>query len=152
MAKDGSLFSSPFFLGFDHLERMFESVVKASDSYPPYNIEVIGENGFIISLAVAGFDSDNLSVEIEDNKLTIKGKQANDENKVFIHRGIATRQFQKYFILAEGVTVVSADLNNGLLNINLMKPKSSSRAKKIEINDLSNKKPNKSLTYDIDIK
>lgn len=154
MSKDNSFFGSPFFLGFDHFERLLESVVKASDSYPPYNIEVLGESGFRISLAVAGFNYEDLSVEIEDNKLIIKGKQnKNEENKVFIHRGIATRQFQKYFVLAEGVKIVGADLDKGLLHINLIKPQSSSKATKIQINDKSsNSLEKKSLTYDIEIK
>lgn len=154
MSKDASFFNNPFFLGFEHLEKLLENVAKSSDSYPPYNIEALGDHGFKISLAVAGFDIDDLSVELEDNKLIIKGKQSkDDETKVYLYKGIAKRQFQKHFVLAEGVQIVGADFDKGLLNIHLLKPKSNVNSKKIAITDLSKSDSvaKKALTYDIEI-
>jgi len=155
MSRDNSFFNNPFFLGFDHLEKLLESVAKASDAYPPYNIEALGENGFKISLAVAGFDLCDLSVELEDNKLIIKGKQSQDEeHKVYLYRGIAKRQFQKHFVLAEGVEIIGADFDRGLLNIHLCKPTASKNTKTIAITDLSKSArtpKKKSLTYDIEV-
>ena len=115
-------FNSPLMLGFDHFERMLDRVAKSSaDGYPPYNIEQIGENGIRITVAVAGFTDDDLSVTVEDNQLVIRGKQVDDraEERIFIHRGIAARQFQKAFLLAEGIEVTGANLDNGLLNVDL---------------------------------
>ncbi len=129
-----SAFNSPLLLGFDHLERMLDRVGKSSaEGYPPYNIEQIGENGLRITLAVAGFRDDDLSVQVEDNQLTIRGKQAADDSRVFLHRGIAARQFQRSFILAEGLEVTAARLEHGLLHIDLLRPAPESRVRNVKI-------------------
>jgi HSP20 family molecular chaperone IbpA len=129
-----SLFDSPLFLGFDHFERLVDQLSKSSsEGYPPYNIEQIGDQGFRITLAVAGFSSDSLEVSMEDNQLTVKGGQSDDADRVYLHRGIATRQFQRSFVLAEGIEVSSADFDNGLLHINLVRPKIASQVRKIAI-------------------
>lgn len=114
-------FNSPLLLGFDHLERVLDHVSKASaDGYPPYNIEQIGDNGLRITLAVAGFSTDDLAISIEDNQLVIRGRRSEDDaDRVFLHRGIAARQFQRTFVLAEGIEVIGASLDNGLLNVEL---------------------------------
>ena len=114
-------FNSPLLLGFEHFERMFDQAAKASgEGYPPYNIEQLGEQQLRITLAVAGFTDDNLSVTVEENQLVIRGKQQDDASqRVFIHRGIAARQFQRSFVLAEGIEIVRAHLDNGLLHIDL---------------------------------
>lgn len=117
-----SIFSSPFLLGFDQFERTLDRVVKGSDSYPPYNIEQMGENHLRITLAVAGFCMDDLSVQIEDNQLVIRGRQREEQERYFLHRGIASRQFQRIFVLADGIEVVTANLDNGLLNVDLKRP------------------------------
>ena len=119
-----SLFNSPLLLGFDQFERTLDRISKAgSEGYPPYNIEQISEDGLRITLAVAGFALDDLEIQIEDNQLTIRGKQTEDESRVYLHRGIAARQFQRSFVLAEGIEVTGASLDNGLLSIDLMRPK-----------------------------
>ena len=114
-------FNSPLLLGFDHLERMLDQASRASaEGYPPYNIEQIGESGLRITLAVAGFSMHDLEVTIQDNQLIIRGRQEDeDKERLYLHRGIAARQFQRAFVLAEGIEVVEAELNNGLLNIDL---------------------------------
>lgn len=119
-----SLFNSPLLLGFDHFERVLDRVAKSSaEGYPPYNIEQTGENRLRITLAVAGFADDDLTVTTEDNQLVIRGRQrADDGERVFLHRGIASRQFQRSFVLAEGIEVVGARLDNGLLHIDLERP------------------------------
>ena len=118
-----SLFDSPLLLGFDHFERTLDRVSKASsDGYPPYNVEQIDENHLRITLAVAGFSSDELQVLVEDSQLVIRGRQIEDKDRVFLHRGIAARQFQRSFVLAEGIEVVDARLDNGLLHIDLEQP------------------------------
>lgn len=130
-----SLFDSPLFLGFDHFEKTVDRMRKSgADGYPPYNIEQIGENGLRITLAVAGFSMDCLDVEIEQNQLTIRGKQSEDDDRIYLHRGIAARQFQRNFVLADGIEVRGADLDNGLLHINLERIIPESHARKIEIN------------------
>jgi HSP20 family molecular chaperone IbpA len=111
--------NSPFLLGFDHIERLLERAAKSTEGYPPYNVEHIDSDKLRITLAVAGFGSDELSVTVEDNQLVIRGKQSDPDGKTFLHRGIAARQFQKSFVLAEGIEVLSAELNNGLLSIDL---------------------------------
>lgn len=117
------LFNSPLMLGFEQFERTLDRISKAaSDGYPPYNVEQTGENRLRITLAVAGFTPENLSVRIEDQQLVIRGKQAEEGERVFLHRGIAARQFQRSFVLAEGIEVVDATLDNGLLHIDLMQP------------------------------
>lgn len=118
-----SLFSSPFLLGFEPFERALDRIAKnASDGYPPYNVEQRGENSLRITIAVAGFTPDELSVELEGNQLMVRGKQTDQEERVFLHRGIAARQFQRSFVLAEGIEVESASLDNGLLHIDLERP------------------------------
>ncbi|MEM9425223.1 MAG: Hsp20 family protein [Pseudomonadota bacterium] len=115
-----SLGTHPFLLGFDQLERLVERTAKSENGYPPYNIEQIGENAFRITLAVAGFADDDLSLTVEDRQLVVRGQQAEqDDGRVFLHRGIAARQFQRTFLLAEGVEVAGASLSNGLLHIDL---------------------------------
>lgn len=130
-----SLFNHPLLLGFDHFERTLDRIGKASaEGYPPYNIEQTAENGLRITLAVAGFGLDDLAIQIEDNQLTIRGKLTEpQENRVFLHRGIAARQFQRSFVLAEGIEVVGAELDNGLLHIDLVRPSAESKIRKIEI-------------------
>lgn len=118
-----SLFNSPLLLGFDHFERVLDRVSKASqEGYPPYNIEQVGETRLRITLAVAGFRDEDLSITVEDNQLVIRGRQSDEANRTYLHRGIAARQFQRSFVLAEGIEVTGADLDNGLLNIDLMRP------------------------------
>ncbi len=130
-----SLFNSPFLLGFDELENLLDRTAKASsDGYPPYNIEQLAEDGLRISLAVASFNDDELSVVIEDRQLVIKGKQRDDDQRVYLHRGIAARQFQRSFVLAEGIEVTGASLTNGLLHIDLVRPKVEVCKKVIKIN------------------
>jgi HSP20 family molecular chaperone IbpA len=115
-----SLFNSPLLLGFDQFERALDRVSKATaDGYPPYNVEQTGEDALRITLAVAGFTMDDLSVQVEDNQLVIRGKQVEEAGRVYLHRGIAARQFQRSFVLADGIEVTSATLDNGLLNIDL---------------------------------
>lgn len=129
-----SLFGSPLFLGFDHLEQMLDRVAKSADGYPPYNIEQIGDSKLRITLAVAGFAMDDLQITQEDNQLVIRGKQKEDpEGRVFLHRGIAARQFQRAFVLAEGIEVEGAWLDNGLLHVDLKRPQPESRVKTIRI-------------------
>lgn len=115
-----SLFNSPLLLGFDQFERTLDRIAKnAGEGYPPYNIEQIGDDGLRITVAVAGFTSDELSVQIEDNQLVIRGRQQEDKARVYLHRGIASRQFQRSFVLAEGIEVIGAGLDNGLLHVDL---------------------------------
>ena len=129
-----SLFNSPLLLGFDHFERALDRVSKiSSDGYPPYNIEQLGENSLRITLAVAGFTIGDLSISIEDNQLVIRGKQVDDSQRVYLHRGIAARQFQRSFVLAEGIEVRDARLDNGLLHIDLVRPEAESRVRTVEI-------------------
>lgn len=129
-----SLFGSPLFLGFDHLEQMLDRVAKNADGYPPYNIEQTGDNRLRITLAVAGFSMDDLQLTQEDNQLVVRGKQREEvEGRVFLHRGIAARQFQRAFVLAEGIEVEGAWLDNGLLHIDLKRPQPEVRVKSIHI-------------------
>jgi HSP20 family molecular chaperone IbpA len=115
-----TLGTHPFLLGFDQLERMVERTAKSENGYPPYNIEQTSENVFRITLAVAGFGEDDLSVTLEDRQLVVRGRQTDEtDGQVFLHRGIAARQFQRTFLLAEGVEVSGAALKNGLLHIDL---------------------------------
>jgi HSP20 family molecular chaperone IbpA len=104
------MFASPLFLGFDHLEQMLERASKtSSDGYPPYNIEQVSPVGLRITLAVAGFTMDDLQITLEDNQLVIRGRQTDDgQERVFLHRGIAARQFQRAFVIAEGIDVNGA--------------------------------------------
>lgn len=126
------------FLGFDHFEETFNRLRKsASDGYPPYNIEQTHENGLRITLAVAGFTMDDLEVEVERNQLIIRGRQEEDENRLYLHRGIAARQFQRSFVLADGIEVLGASIDNGLLHIDMERQEPESTARKIEISGKS---------------
>jgi HSP20 family molecular chaperone IbpA len=128
-----SMFNSPLLLGFDQLERTLDRLAKSAEGYPPYNIERIGENGLRITLAVAGFASDDLAIELVESQLTVRGKQSDDSDRVFLHRGIAARQFQRAFMLAEGIEVTGARLDNGLLSIDLVRPVQEPRIRRIRI-------------------
>ena len=137
-----SVFNSPLLLGFEHFERILDRASKASaEGYPPYNIEQFGENALRITLAVAGFSMGDLNVSVEDNQLVIRGRLEDavgdgdgDENRVCLHRGIASRQFQRSFVLAEGIEVQGATMDNGLLYIELERivPEPEVRTIKIE--------------------
>ena len=133
-------FSSPFLLGFDEIERALDRVSKAaSDGYPPYNIERIERDtpdGDVlrITLAVAGFTREQLDVSVEENQLVIRGRQTEDKSRLYLHRGIAARQFQRTFVLAEGIEILGADLKNGLLSIDLVRPPLERVVRRIEIN------------------
>jgi HSP20 family molecular chaperone IbpA len=132
--------SSPFLLGFDEIERVLDRVAKASDGYPPYNIErVAAAEGnperLRITLAVAGFTRDQLDVTIEESQLVIRGRQHDDKTRQYLHRGIAARQFQRTFVLAEGIEVLGADLKNGLLSIDLARPEPERLVRTISIAD-----------------
>ena len=131
--------NSPFLLGFDEIERALDRVAKAAnDGYPPYNIERVGSvdrrpERLRITLAVAGFTREELDVSVEENQLVIRGRQCDDKSRVFLHRGIAARQFQRTFLLADGMEVMGADLRNGLLSVDLIRPEPERVAKKIDI-------------------
>ncbi len=132
------LFNSPLLLGFDHFERTLDRVAKgSSDGYPPYNIEQValadGADGIRISLAVAGFTEEDLQVYIDANQLIIRGRQQDDQDRVYLHRGIASRQFQRTFVLADGLRVLGAHLDNGLLHIDLERPLPDARVQHIAI-------------------
>jgi HSP20 family molecular chaperone IbpA len=128
-----SMFNSPLLLGFDQLERTLDRLAKNAEGYPPYNIEKIGENGLRITLAVAGFATADLAIEVIENQLTVRGKQVDDSDRVFLHRGIAARQFQRAFMLADGIEVIGARLDNGLLSIELARPVAEPRIRTIRI-------------------
>jgi HSP20 family molecular chaperone IbpA len=129
-----AVFNSPFLLGFDQIERTLDRLSKAAgDAYPPYNIEQIDADRFAIILAVAGFAADDLTVTHELNQLIIKGKQADDPNRTYLHRGIAARQFQRVFLLAEGIEVARADLAHGLLTLTLKRPTPQAHVRRIPI-------------------
>lgn len=131
-----SLFNSPLLLGFDHFERVLDRVSRASgDGYPPYNVEQTGADALRITLAVAGFKRDELTATIEDNELVVRGKQTEDEGRVYLHRGIAARQFQRRFVLAEGIEIAGASLGNGLLSIDLLRPRVEPKTRTIDIRD-----------------
>src|SRR5262252_7642723 len=119
--------SSPFLLGFDEIERLLDRVTKGADGYPPYNIERLARDAdhperLRITLAVAGFTRDQLDVSVEESQLVIRGRQQDDKSRQYLHRGIAARQFQRTFVLADGMEVFCADLKNGLLSIDLARP------------------------------
>jgi HSP20 family molecular chaperone IbpA len=133
-------FSSPLLLGFDEVERALDRLSKAAgDGYPPYNIERLPKSetrGEVlrITLAVAGFGRDELEVTVEENELVIRGRQKEEPARTYLHRGIAARQFQKTFVLAEGIEVLGADLKDGLLAIDLARPEAQRIARRIDIN------------------
>ncbi|MCB1506444.1 MAG: Hsp20 family protein [Hyphomicrobiaceae bacterium] len=135
-----SLLSNPLLLGFDEIERLIDRASKGGDGYPPYNIERIAQQDgagerLRITLAVAGFARDQLEIVLEDNQLTVRGKQADDPDRQYLHRGIAARQFQRTFVLADGIEVRSADLTNGLLEIDLMRHEPERLVRKIDIGE-----------------
>ena len=131
-------FSSPLLLGFDAMEKTIERLAKSGDGYPPYNIERIskpdcGPDRLRITLAVAGFCDEDLEVVTEESQLVVRGRQRDDTERDFIHRGIAARQFQRAFVLADGMRVLSAELKNGLLAIDLERPQPERLVRKINI-------------------
>ena len=134
-----SVFNSPFLLGFEQFERTIDRISKLStETYPPYNIEQISSNLLRITIAVAGFEKGDLEINLEGNQLQIKGfKKEENDDRIFLHRGIATRQFQRNFVLAEGIEVEGASMENGLLSVDLSQPINSEESKKIEIKDSS---------------
>ena len=148
-----SVFNSPLLLGFDHFEQVLDRVSKASsEGYPPYNIEQTRSNSLRITLAVAGFSMDDLAVTIEDNQLIVRGRNSTDEtDRIFIHRGIAARQFQRSFVLAEGVEVDAARLEKGLLHVDLILPIPETQVRTIQIEDMEKPAaPRKSTTIDVE--
>jgi HSP20 family molecular chaperone IbpA len=138
-----SQLSSPLFLGFEEMERLIDRVGKGGDGYPPYNIERIAGGGAAngksagemlrITLAVAGFKLHQIEITVEDNQLNVRGRQEDDKSRQFIHRGIATRQFSRTFVLADGIEVKSADLSDGLLCIDLVRREPERSVRRIEI-------------------
>jgi len=133
-------FSSPLLLGFDTMEKTLERIAKGSDGYPPYNIERIRRSAdgstterLRITLAVAGFSEEDLEVTTEENQLVIRGRQGDPDDREYLHRGIAARQFQRMFVLADGMQVVGAELKNGLLAVDLVRPEPERMVKKINI-------------------
>jgi HSP20 family molecular chaperone IbpA len=132
-----SMFSAPFLLGFDAFEERIDRMSKAADGYPPYNIErsldAEGAETFLISIAVAGFGLPDLELTVEDNQLLVKGRQKDDASREYLHRGIAARQFQRNFLLADGMVVKDAILRNGMLMIAVVRPRAEKIARRIEI-------------------
>ena len=139
MSSRVSIFSSPYLLGFDEFEKLLDQATKsAGDGYPPYNIERLrtedGSDHLKITLAVAGFSEDELDIAVEENQLTIRGKQTETASEgQFLHRGIAARQFQRAFVLADGVEVTGANLEHGLLSVDLMRKVPEQIVRKIKI-------------------
>ncbi len=129
-----SVLNSPFLLGFEHVERTLDRIAKsANEGYPPYNIEQTGESSLRITLAVAGFRREDLSIQVENNQLVIRGRQQDDPNRIFLHRGIAARQFQRTFVLVDGIEVTGAEIDNGLLNVDLHRPMPEITVRTVEI-------------------
>ena len=132
-----SMFSAPFLLGFDAFEERVDRLAKSADGYPPYNIErtlqADGDETFLISIAVAGFSACDLEVSTEDHQLLVRGRQKDDGSREYLHRGIAARQFQRQFLLADGMLVNDAVLKNGMLSISVIRPKTEKTARLIEI-------------------
>jgi HSP20 family molecular chaperone IbpA len=131
-------FSSPLLLGFEDIERLLDRVSKTADGYPPYNIERIAPNGdaqatIRITLAVAGFDPAEIEVTVENNELTVSGRQGDDSGRDYLHRGIAARQFKRTFVLADGIEVAGAELKDGLLSIDMVRPEAAKTVKRIPI-------------------
>jgi HSP20 family molecular chaperone IbpA len=132
--------SSPFLIGFDQIERALDRVAKAADGYPPYNIERLAPDERLperlrITLAVAGFTLDQLEVTVEEKELVIRGRQQDDKSRQYLHRGIAARQFQRAFVLADGMEVLHADLKNGLLSIDLARPEPARVVRTVQITE-----------------
>ena len=145
-----SVFSSPLLLGFEHIEQMIDRANKSSaEGYPPYNIEQIDQNALQITLAVAGFSENDLAVTVEDNQLCIRGKTPSSSGeRVYLHRGIASRNFTRSFVLAEGIEVKNARQENGLLHIELQRKILESKIKKIKINSDENLSSQKTIKLD----
>lgn len=135
-----SVFSAPFLLGFDSFEERIDRLARSAEGYPPYNIERSsssdGAERFMISIAVAGFARTDLDVSVEDNQLMVRGRQADEPGRDFLHRGIAARQFQRSFLLAEGMEVKDATLGHGMLVITLERPRAPKIARQIDIRSL----------------
>lgn len=131
-----TLGAHPYLLGFEQLERLMERTAKSENNgYPPFNIEQTSENSYRITLALAGFAEDDISITVEERQLLIRGRQAEEDGeRVFLHRGIAARQFQRSFVLAEGVDVAGATLENGLLHVDLTKAEPERVVQTIKIN------------------
>ena len=146
------VFDSPLLLGFDHFERVLDRVTKSSaEGYPPYNIEQVSEEELRITLAVAGFSMDDLEVTTEDNQLVIRGRNSEDKSaRIYLHRGIAARQFQRSFVLAEGIEVVAARLEDGLLHIDLARPIPEPEVRKIKIEKVQSSAKTSAKTIDLD--
>jgi HSP20 family molecular chaperone IbpA len=140
-----AVFNHPLLLGFEQFERVLDRIGKSSaDGYPPFNIEQLDDNALRITLAVAGFAVADLSVEVEDRQLTVRGQQADETgngDRVFLHRGIAARQFQRSFVLADGMQVTGATLDNGLLHVDLVRPTATPRVQKVEIKSPGSARP-----------
>jgi len=130
-----SFASHPFLLGFEQLDRLVERTAKTgNEGYPPYNIEQSADNAYRITLAVAGFREQDLSITLENAQLVIRGRQVDDsEGRMFLHRGIAARQFQRSFVLADGVEVAGASMENGLLHVDLRRAMPETVVQTIEI-------------------
>lgn len=132
-----SMFSAPFLLGFDTVEERIDRLSRAADGYPPYNIErtqdADGTERFLISIAVAGFAISDLEISQEDNQLLVRGRQTEEAERQFLHRGIAARQFVRSFLLADGVTVEDAKLEHGMLIVSVIRPKADKIARRIDI-------------------
>ena len=144
-------FNSPLLLGFEHLEQILDRASRTSaEGYPPYNIEQTSDNGLRITLAVAGFSMNDLSVTIEDNQLMIRGRQVEDSDRVYIHRGIAARQFQRSFVLAEGIDVAGADMDNGLLHVDLERIVPEPEVRTIHISDRVKSTKKEPKTIDVE--
>ncbi len=126
-------FHNPFMLGFDELEDIFLSISKGAESFPPYNIEQTGARTLRITLAVAGYSEEDLEVSLEENRLIVRGRQMSDEKRHYLYRGIAGRNFLKSFVLAQGLKITGASLENGLLNIDLERPEPVKNVQKIAI-------------------
>ncbi|MBL4739382.1 MAG: Hsp20 family protein [Sneathiella sp.] len=142
-----SMFNSPLLLGFEHFEHILEQLAKSGgDGYPPYNIEHTQDNRLQITLAVAGFFEEDLKITLEQNQLIIHGKQKDEPDRVFLHRGIAARQFQKKFVLAEGVEVAGAQMDNGLLHIDLSLPEQDRHVKQIKISSKKSQRDLKTIS------
>jgi HSP20 family molecular chaperone IbpA len=128
-----SLFNSPLLLGFEQFEQVIDRISKTADGYPPYDVEQLAENRLRITLALAGFAEEDLEVQVENHQLMIRGKQSDDTSRSYLHRGIAARQFQRSFVLAQGIEVAGAALDNGLLHIELARPASEPDVRTVQI-------------------
>ena len=135
-----SVFSAPFLLGFDSFEERIDRLAKSADGYPPYNIErtidAEGTERFLVSIAVAGFGANELEVLAEDNQIVVRGKQKDEPGREFLHRGIAARQFQRSFILADGMIVKDATLGHGMLVVAVERPRTPKIARRIDIRSI----------------